>query len=79
MNLGETIKKARIKSGMTQLELSQKLGLSSSQFVSLFESGKSKVPLDTLNKCCEILGIKKEPVVRFLIKNYEQKVREALK
>ena len=57
MKTGELIRKARIKKGLTQLELAKKLGYPNSQFVSLFERGLSKVPNDVYGKLHVILGV----------------------
>ena len=43
--LGALAREYRIKANMTQLELANKLGYESMQFVSLFERGISKIPL----------------------------------
>ena len=53
----DLLKQKRQKSGLTQLEVSRKLGLDSGQFVSLMESGKSKVPMVTLGELFEIYKI----------------------
>lgn len=57
MKTHELIRKARIKKGLTQLELARKLGFTNSQFVSLFERGLSKVPNEVYGKLHIILGV----------------------
>jgi transcriptional regulator with XRE-family HTH domain len=62
--IGEQIKEARLKAGMTQLELSHKLGYDSMQFVSLFERNLSKVPLVVAGRCCVLLGMNLKKVIK---------------
>lgn len=64
--LGQTIREYRQKANMTQLELANKLGYESMQFVSLFERGKSKVPFKVIGKCVVILGIPEKKIVKEL-------------
>lgn len=71
MKIGQQIKKARLKSDMTQLELAHKLGYDSMQFVSLFERGLSKVPAPAIVKCCAIFNLSPEKMTRTLVQNYE--------
>ena len=51
MTLGERIKHQRELKGMTQLELAQKIGYSTTGAVSLIEAGKRDISLE---KVCEI-------------------------
>ncbi len=48
--IGAAIRDCRTKAGLTQLELANRLGYESMQFVSLFERGLSKVPHEALGK-----------------------------
>lgn len=56
--LGDLLREKRQKQNMTQLDLAQKLGYDSVQFVSLFERGLSKVPLFVLGRLFVIFKIK---------------------
>ena len=51
MTVGERIRQQREAKGMTQLELAQKIGYTTTGAVSLIESGKRDISLD---KVCEI-------------------------
>lgn len=48
MNLSEYFRKKRMERGLTQLDVSFKLGLTSDQFVSRLETGKASFPLNTI-------------------------------
>ena len=78
VNLGILIRNRREKIGMTQIELSEKLGLTSSQFVSLFERGKSKVPLSSLKLICEAIGLNKKKAKGVLVYDYMCKLNREL-
>jgi transcriptional regulator with XRE-family HTH domain len=73
--LGNLIREHRQNVGMTQLDLSKKLGYESTQFVSLFERGLSKVPLNVLGQVIVMLGIPEKKVVDILMKAYEHNLK----
>jgi transcriptional regulator with XRE-family HTH domain len=78
MNIGQVIKDKRESKGLTQLDLSVKLGLSSSQSVSVWELGKVPVPLESLGKCFKLLNFSEKDrakVIQFLT---DQKKAEIL-
>ncbi len=54
--IGNKIKEARQKSGLTQIKLAQRLKISQ-QIISRIESGKQNISLETLNNVCKSLGI----------------------
>ena len=54
--IGERLKKARLKSGLTQEKLAEQLDVSVA-FLSRIERGKSRVNLKRLNELCTILGV----------------------
>lgn len=55
--LGQQLKEYREKANLTQLQVSQRLGYESMQFIHLMESGRSKVPFDVLGKMFVVLNI----------------------
>lgn len=57
------------------MELAEKLGYDSPQFVSLFERGFSKVPVDTLGQLISILGIPEKVVLGLLLSDYESEIK----
>lgn len=54
--IGSRLKQARIKSGLTQEDLAEKLNVSIA-FLSRIECGKYKINLKRLNQICVFLGI----------------------
>lgn len=76
--LGKLIRDYREKSKISQLELSQKLGYGSAQFVSLIERGVSRVPIVALGKLIILLNIPEKKVVRLLIDAYEDEITSAI-
>ncbi|GIL18357.1 MAG: hypothetical protein BroJett040_21080 [Oligoflexia bacterium] len=75
VKLGKLIREYREKKGLTQFEVAQMLGHSSSQFMSLMERGLSKIPFETLGKFVVILGIPESKVMGLLMSDYEEKLR----
>ena len=61
-DFGQTIKKFRVNAGLTQEQLSEKLGISL-KYISRLENGYSGIKTQTLLKCMNILGI--EPNILF--------------
>ena len=61
-DFGQTIKKFRVNAGLTQEQLSEKLGISL-KYISRLENGYSGIKTQTLIKCINILGI--EPNILF--------------
>ena len=55
-HFGQIIKDFRIKSGLTQEQLSEKLGISL-KYISRLENGYSGIKTQTLIRCMNILGI----------------------
>lgn len=78
MKLGEYIKDKRLKANMGQLELSETLGYQSVQFVSLFERGLSKVPMNVLGKCFVIFDVPQKERKNVFKKHAEKIVLELL-
>lgn len=64
-NLIQNIKKARMKTGLSQLEMAQMLGYKSATALSLIESGDRKLTAETLWKIAYITG---EPIRDFYYK-----------
>jgi transcriptional regulator with XRE-family HTH domain len=76
--LGALIREYRVKKNFTQLNLSEKLGYDSTQFVSLFERGLSKVPYNVLGQLIVILGIPEKKVMDTLMKAYEVNLKSEI-
>lgn len=56
MNIGQAIKSLRQKSGMTQVQLADKCGMSKNALCSL-ETGKAYPPMATIKKLCQAFDI----------------------
>jgi len=76
--LGALIKEHRVRKNLTQLNLAEKLGYDSTQFVSLFERGLSKVPHNVLGQLIVILGIPEKKVLDTLMKAYEVNLKQEI-
>lgn len=76
--LGSLIREYRVKKGLTQLHLAQRLGYNSTQFISLFERGLSKVPHSVLGQLIVILGIPEKKVLDTLMKAYETNLKSEI-
>lgn len=76
--LGKLVKDYREKAEVSQLELSQKLGYGSAQFVSLIERGVSRVPIVTLGKLIVLLEIPEKKVIKLLISAYQEEITSAI-
>ena len=77
LKIAKTLKKARLKAGLTQLEVSKKIGLDSQQFIHLMEVGKSRVPFKTLGQLVEIYKItanEQNNLINELVRDYKTQV-----
>jgi transcriptional regulator with XRE-family HTH domain len=72
--IGVLIKTRREKLGITQHQLAKELGLSSPVFISLVESGKSKIPVDKAVWFSNRLEIPKAKMRKLLIESATQKI-----
>lgn len=79
IEIGQMIRDYREKKGLTQLELSKELGYETSQFVSLFERGLSKVPIEVLGRLVLILGLPEKHFKEIIFKDFQDEVNERLK
>lgn len=77
--LGSLIREYRVRKEMTQLQLAEKLGYDSAQFVSLFERGISKIPLETLGQLIVILGIPEKKATSILVSSFESELANKIK
>lgn len=72
--IGEMIRKQRQKQGMTQLELSLKLGYESMQFVSLIERGLSKTPYKIIGQLGYLIELDIKKCMKLLKQDFESNV-----
>ncbi len=78
LDLGILVREYRQEKGLTQLDLARRLGFDSPQFISLFERGLSKIPLNVLGKLITILGIPEKKIMKSLLKSYEVTLRQEI-
>lgn len=76
--LGTYLKEVRENSHWTQLQVSQKLGYSSPQFISNIERGISVVPLKTLARMIQIYKVDGEEVVGILLESQKKILKSRL-
>lgn len=74
IKLGLLIKQYRLKAGLSQRGFALMLGYELPQFVSLFENGHSKIPLNKLGEAIRILNIPEKKVMEILINDYKSEV-----
>lgn len=78
---GAIVKKARVKAGLTQKNVSEKLNYATPQFVSNWERGLSVVASNDIKKLAQILNIDVELIRKAVTKHkteaITQKVSEA--
>lgn len=77
--IGGIVRKHRIEAGLTQIELAEKLGYESPQFVSLFERGHSKIPVEALGRMVAVLKIPERQIQRLLVEEHEAVLIQQLK
>lgn len=70
MNLGRLVKEHRTAKNMTQLDLSRELGYTSTQFVSLFERGLSKIPYSVIGKLVVILNLPENEIILSMVSTF---------
>ena len=76
--MGRLLRNKRVSSGLTQQQVSHRLGYSSSQFVSNIERGISVAPLKTLGELTRLYKFKDKVVVDLLLAGSKKYLRSAL-
>jgi len=69
------LKQARVQSGFSQAELSDKLGYTSPQIVSNWERGMCGAPLDKLFELSNILDLNKNEFLEMLLSEQKQMLK----
>jgi transcriptional regulator with XRE-family HTH domain len=64
--IGRFLRQERVRAGLTQWEVAQILGYSSSQFVSNWERGISRPPLPALPKIAQILHVMPKDLIKVM-------------
>jgi len=78
LELGQLIKEHRANKGITQLQLSEKLGYDTPQFISIIERGLAKVPLNVIGQLIILLGIPEKKITKLLTNEYQKEVQREI-
>lgn len=76
--LAKELKKLRKNRNITQKELSEKIGLSSPQYISNVERGRCVISAPAIKKISKYLKISPEPLIKAHMKDYETTFRNRL-
>tara|TARA_B100000749_G_scaffold122825_1_gene93804 strand:+ start:45196 stop:45465 length:270 start_codon:yes stop_codon:yes gene_type:complete len=77
--IGVLLAKARKKSGLTQLQVSQHLGFTTAQQVSNIERDAAPVPFDTVVKLCKLYKLNKKQVIDAMLEDYKTRLNVEFK
>lgn len=77
--LAKFLKEKRVQSGLSQKDVAEKLGYSTSQFISNWERGISHPPLNTLRSLSQLYKINPEEMFEVLLKATVAQVEVDLK
>jgi len=78
-NLGELLRKKREAAGLTQMDVAEKAGLSSPQFISNIERGACGAPLKLLDLMIRLYRMEPGVIVKLLLENSKENLRRHLK
>lgn len=79
MSFGQYLKQKRVQAGLSQSQVSNKLGYTTSQFVSNWERGISEPPVKDIKKIALLYGVSAEGIFDAVLKNKIAEVTESLK
>lgn len=78
VTLGNHLKKKRLESGVSQMEVARKLGYTSPQFVSNVERGLCSFPLNKLKILVDLYKLDREQLTQIILSEHEKDVRRKL-
>lgn len=78
MHIKELIKTKRKKEKMSQIDLANKLGYDSGQFISNWERGESMPPFNKVRKLCKLLDIELGSYKSRLLDEYKKRMEEEI-
>lgn len=78
MTLGEFLKERRLKKGLTQKQVSDAFGFTTSQFISNIERGLSPPPANVLRKLVNIYDIPEREILKAIMAEQERFWRNEL-
>lgn len=73
------LKRARVAAGLSQRDVSNKMGYSTPQFISNWERGVSLPPMKSFKKLASILKIKEEDIAEFCFQHDLKELRKKYK
>ena len=71
---GQLIRKTRMEKGLSQLDLANKLGVTSA-FINKVECGRGQWPNERVAEICKALGLKREVMIHTITKDFERKIK----
>ncbi len=77
-NIGRFLRQRRIELGLTQRQVSDKLGYGSSQFISDMERGLCTLPLKKLGEVVKLYKLPPNELMEIMLKEQEAILRDAL-
>lgn len=76
--IGQFLKTHRVKSGLTQSDVAQRLGYTSPQFISNIERGLCSAPVKHLKDFAKMYNLDSEELIQLLLTEHETMLRVAL-
>ncbi len=76
--IGQFLKQHRVKAGLTQSDVAQRLGYTSPQFISNIERGLCSAPVKHLKDFAKMYHLDSEELIGLLLSEHETLLREAL-
>jgi transcriptional regulator with XRE-family HTH domain len=75
---GAWLKELRVKAGLSQVQLAERLGLKYYTFISQVENGFGRVPTESMEKWAAALGVSAKDFARELISYYDPELHRLL-
>ncbi len=75
VNIAELLKASREEKGMSQYELSKKIGFDNGQFISNIERGQCSLPPKYFKKTSKLLGIEPMLFIKSVLMDYENNLK----
>lgn len=79
IRLNKFLKKKRLESKLTQLEVASKIGLDSAQYISNFERNMHPPSFEVLGKLIKIYKIKKAEMIDIMVEDQKDFLKKALR
>jgi len=76
---GKVLKQLREKAGLTQAAFARGLGYTTPQFISNWETGKSRPPVSKFNKLAKMYGVKVDVFIDMHVEHTRKRIERVLK